>query len=95
MTTLNLKISFIGDTGKFKKITIVDGSSGCSPFHVVNDKKFSAKGGRGTLGYVEPGEFRDVIMVPPLANITVSFCGWKKENWYKKAIEEIALILLD
>ena len=32
----------------------------------------SAKGGPGALGYVQPGEFRDVINVPPQANITVS-----------------------
>jgi len=33
----------------------------------------SAVGGPGTLGYVEIGEFRDIILVPPLANITVRF----------------------
>ena len=28
-------------------------------------------GGPGTLAYVELGEFRDVVIVPPLSNITV------------------------
>ena len=38
---------------------------------VRHDERAKA-GGPGTLGYVEPGDFRDVIMVPPLSNITVS-----------------------
>ena len=34
--------------------------------------KKSEEKGPNTLGYVPIGDFRDVIVVPPLANITVS-----------------------
>ena len=35
-----------------------------------HDQRYSDSA--GTLGYVPIGDFRDVIIVPPLANITVS-----------------------
>lgn len=55
------------------KLKKVNGSAPCKPHEVVNHREHAARGGRGTLGYVEPGEFRDVVMVPPLSNITVCF----------------------
>ena len=36
-----------------------------------HDKRWK-EGGPGTIGYSEAGEFRDVLLVPPLSNITVS-----------------------
>lgn len=35
------------------------------------EERCAVKGGNGTLGCVPIGEWRDVIVVPPLANITV------------------------
>jgi len=36
-----------------------------------HDKRWK-EGGPGTIGYSEAGDFRDVLLVPPLSNITVS-----------------------
>jgi len=36
-----------------------------------HDKRWK-EGGPGTIGYSEAGVFRDVLLVPPLSNITVS-----------------------
>ena len=46
-------------------------STPCASGTYVDHAQHSARGGRGTIGYVEPGEFRDVLTVPPLSNITV------------------------
>ena len=35
-----------------------------------HDKRWK-EGGPGTIGYSEAGDFHDVLLVPPLANITV------------------------
>ena len=61
----------VGDKGEFKNVEFVDGSKKCEVGQVVRHDKRAKAGGPGTLGYVEPGDFRDVIMVPPLSNITV------------------------
>ena len=53
-------------------MNITDGSNGCEDGFYVDHSTYSAGKGRGRLGYVEPGEFRDVIPLPPLSNITVS-----------------------
>ena len=39
--------------------------------YIGHDMRYAA-GGEGTLGYAAEGRFHDTIIVPPLANITVS-----------------------
>ena len=62
--------------------------------------RMSAAGGVGTLGYVHVGDFRDTIIVPPLANITVKFdcCNTvltcKKYEKLKKYLTNPFLLLL-
>jgi len=58
---------------EFGGVTKVNGSMPCNPGFVVDHSIHSTRNIPGTVSYVEPGEFRDGIFVPPLSNITVFF----------------------
>ena len=50
--------------------------------YLGHDKRWK-EGGAETIGYSEAGVFRDVILVPPLSNITVS------SNYVRKHSHEV------
>jgi len=47
-----------------------------------HDKRWK-EGGPGTIGYSEAGDFHDVLLVPPLSNITV------RRNFVSKHAPEV------
>jgi len=72
ITIEEINILDLGGPARFLGVNITDGSSECPVGVYVDHSLHSRRIGRGRIGYVEPGEFRDVITLPPLSNITVS-----------------------
>lgn len=47
---------------------------------IPNHRQMWLDGGAGSLGYAQAGEFRDVLLVPPLSNITVTISIFRTAN---------------
>ena len=66
--------------------------------YIGHDERYAA-GGEGTLGYSAVGRFHDTIVVPPLANITVSslyFASFKMNTkWFMVLVFRIKFYRFD